>query len=533
MDLRSLNKRDKSGFNGYSIPASFELTGKSVAVIYGDGEKEQIDFAAAPRRELTTGNDRNYPYKCVKLGAERFFVSYADGDCCTSFVIDSGAKLVTRVKTDATAAASLSFGSTDPAGTGEPHNVTEDFAGNAFVWSLGAEPDYIVSAEYEAGSVSVSFPLMGGGAPDAAVSGFTAVRLAEGVYLQCAAVTVGGRVFQVALAADLNNMLCAGAVFGINNGEATHTIIGGYGCARKEDQELNRFNKYGRHAIVQFIPPPCYELTGKTLTFDMDDGCEFILDIMNDQRLTWSVDEILPASEDYTCLKADDSTYLISYEIGGLRPRANHTFIIDMENMLVTRIISTIGKNNRWPYLMATDIEFGAIRQKNVEYKSYPRHSRTTEMTGNVVEWAYGSEMSTTHIYHDAHFYRITYARSRAASLEEAREAYAFNNMAYNLPSSDEPTDYLRIKEGMYLVSLTERNCEKLLGPAVGFRSNTLCFLQNYKGGGYVAGRAFGTSTTDEGDVDTNIMIGAYGYFIGAADEELKDLLTSPNPYVV
>jgi len=297
--------------------------------------------------------------------------------------------------------------------------------------------------------------------------------------------------------------------------------------------DLYQFNKFGQHAIVQFTPPLSSELAGERYVLEMDDGDDFILDFKNGEDIEWSLDAQPTKPEKYRCLKADDQTYLVSYELNGLRPRVNHTFVIDKENMLVTRIISSIGKNKRWPYLMTTDIEFGAIRQDNVEYKPFPRHTRTSDMVGNVVEWAYGSEMSTTHIYHDANFYRITFARSRAATIEEAREAYAFNNMAYNLPSSDEPTDYIKIKDGMYLVSLTERNCEKLLGPAVGFRSNTLCFLQNYKGGGYVVGRAFGTSTTDRGDIDTNIMIGAYGYFIGAADDELKSLLTDPIPYTV
>ena len=297
--------------------------------------------------------------------------------------------------------------------------------------------------------------------------------------------------------------------------------------------DLRQFNQYGRHAIMQFTPPPCFELVGERFVFEMDDGCDFTLNFTSSECVEWSWQTQAPKPEKYACLKADDYTYLVSYEIEGLRPRANHTFVIDKENMLVTRVVSSIGKNKRWPYLMTTEIEFGAIFQENAEYKSFPRHSFTSDMIGTVVEWAYGSEMSTTHIYHNANFYRITFARSRAASLEDAREAYAFNNMAYSLPSSDEPTDYIRIKEGMYLVSLTEKNCEKLLGPAVGFRSNTLCFLQNYKGGGFVVGRAFGTSTTDKGDTDTNIMIGGYGYFIGAADEELKMLLTDPIPYIV
>jgi hypothetical protein len=561
MDLSKLYKRETALFNGYRIPASFELAGKCFDAVFDGGEKTRLDFAAAPGMEVALGSGKAYPYKCVKTGTNSYLVSYTDGSTCTSFAIDTESGLITRIDTDDSAKTSCSFGAISPASAGGQCIATGDFAGNAFEWSFGPEAQYIVKAQYEENSVSVSFPYAGAASlaaslaasssaplaasssalpaaspaapPAAAVSGFSAVRLAEGVYLQNAAVTINGQLFSVSLVTDLTNMLCRGLVFGVNNGNTTHEIIGGYGCAAKQDMTQNKFNKFGRHAIVQFIPPHCFELAGQRFIFNMDDGDDFILNFKSKEDAEWSCGTQPPKPEKYACLKADDYTYFISYEISGLHPRVNHTFVIDTENMLVTRIVSSIGKNKRWPYLMTTDIEFGAIWQENAEYKSYPRHGHTSDMIGNVVEWAYGSDMSTTHAYHDANFYRITFARSRHASLEEAREAYAFNNMAYNLPSSDEPTDYIKIKDGMYLVSLTEKNCEKLLGATNGFRSNTLCFLQNYKGGGYVAGRAFGTSTTGGGDTDTNIMIGAYGYFIGPADEELKGLLSNPIPYLV
>ena len=42
------------------------------------------------------------------------------------------------------------------------------------------------------------------------------------------------------------------------------------------------------------------------------------------------------------------------------------------------------------------------------------------------------------------------------------------------MPSSDEPANYVKIKDGMYLVSVTEQNLEKILGEKFGFRSDTL-----------------------------------------------------------
>ena len=295
--------------------------------------------------------------------------------------------------------------------------------------------------------------------------------------------------------------------------------------------DLKKYNKHSNHSIVQHTPPLCYELSGERFVLQMDDGDDYILDFKSEDILEWTWKEEHSKQEKYVCLKSDDQIYLISFEVEGAIQRANHTFVIDKESMLVTRVVATVGKNKRWPYLISTDIVFGAIWQEGVEFEPFPRHSFTSDMIGTVVEWAYGSELSTTHIYFDAHFYRITYTRSRVESLEQAREEYAFNNMA-NLPSSDEPTEYIRIKEGVYFVIMTERNCEKVLGPQVPWRSNTHGFLQNYNSGGYVVARAFGTSTIDGVDRATNIIDGAYGYFIGPADDELKAKLTDINPFI-
>jgi hypothetical protein len=155
-----------------------------------------------------------------------------------------------------------------------------------------------------------------------------------------------------------------------------------------------------------------------------------------------------------------------------------------------------------------------------VEYRVYPRHGFTDDLIGNVVQWNYGA-METVHIYYCTNFYRITYPPEKAS-------AQVFNETLAKLPSSDEPTAYIKIKEGMYLFSLTESNAEKLVGDAFGFRSNTMCMLQNYKRV-YQVGRTFGTSTKGGVDTPLHLMFGAYG--------RLRDIdskfLTDPNPYLV
>lgn len=297
--------------------------------------------------------------------------------------------------------------------------------------------------------------------------------------------------------------------------------------------DLRELSPFKGGAIDQYTPPLCFELAGQRFELIMDDGYDYILNFIDKKTVEWNWVGEEPKTEEYKCLKADDTTYLVSFELAGVRPRVNHTFVIDLENMLVTRIIASIGKNPRWPYLMTTEFEFGAIKDGDKEIKPYPRHGFTSDMDGNIVQWTYGTEMSTVHVYYCSDFYRITYPRDRVRSKEGEETNNAFNEILKALPSADEPTKYIKIKKGMYLISLTEANGEKILGAKMGFRSNTLCFLQNYIRC-YDVGRAFGTSTLPDGtDTETNIMIGAYGRIIDATDDGLKGMLNDPNPYLV
>lgn len=290
--------------------------------------------------------------------------------------------------------------------------------------------------------------------------------------------------------------------------------------------DLKSINKYGYFSIDQYCPPLCFELAGSKFELVMDDGYDFILNFHGKEKLEWHRAGEEPKVESYKCLKADDTTYLVNYELEGASPRVCHTFVIDLENMLVTRIVARIGSNPRYPYLIYTDFEFGAIRRENNEL-TFKRHGYTSDMIGNVVQWTYGSQLATVHVYYCAHFYRITYPSDRIETQEGMEVNKEFREMMRQLPSSDEPAVYIKIKNGLYLFSLIEQNMERMTAGKMQFRSNTLCFLQNYNRM-YQVGRGFGTSTTAEGDRNINIMIGAYGKFVDVNPNFLKD----PNPYL-
>ena len=295
--------------------------------------------------------------------------------------------------------------------------------------------------------------------------------------------------------------------------------------------DVRKFSKFSSGNIDQYTPPKNFELVGQKLTLEMDDGFETVLNFTGRNTLEWSVAGGKVTTEDsYECLKGDDTTYLVTYDLCGVTPRVNHTYVIDTENMLVTRVIAEIGNNPQYPYLISTEFEFGAIKQEGVTTPIYPRHGHTSDLDGNIMEWTYNPDLTTVHVYYCSNFYRITYPTSKLP-----KEGEEFNNamteILKSLPSSDEPAIYIKIKDGLYLTSITEINGEKLVGEKMGYRSDTLCFLQNYNRF-YAVGRGFGTSTMGEFEGPIFVTLGAYGRFVEPNEERLQKLLTDPNPYL-
>ena len=289
--------------------------------------------------------------------------------------------------------------------------------------------------------------------------------------------------------------------------------------------DMRQYNKFGA-GISQFDLPQNFELVGQTFDFAMDDGFDYTLHFIDKETVEWNFEGDEPQKAyNYFCEKGDETTYLVSYELMGAAKRTNHTWVIDLENWLVTRILAVVGENPRYEYLIKPKYEFGEIKREGVEPRVYPRHGFTTEMVGNVVQWIYGSETTTVHVYHCSNFYRITYPPEKAGTR-------VLNETMKKLPSADEPTAYIKIKEGMYLFSLTESNMEKVLGDAIGIRSNTMAFLQNYKRV-YLVGRAFGTVTHDGTSGPLHITFGACGKILYPTEEYLLNMLTDPNPYIV
>ncbi|NLO47877.1 MAG: hypothetical protein GX111_06105 [Clostridiales bacterium] len=299
---------------------------------------------------------------------------------------------------------------------------------------------------------------------------------------------------------------------------------------------MNLIEKYAPGAaklsISQYCPPKCFELAGKRFEFVIDTGedtGDAVLCFLDETRLEWSTKSVgTPKTETYECRKSDDWTYLLTYCIKDKTPRENHTWVIDLEQGLVTFLRCSLGENPYWPYIINSHFGFGYIKEEGKEHTDLRRHCFTEDVAGTAVRWTYGHSTSTVHVYHSSNWYRIGYPKNRTETKEVPDSTKRIREMMQSMPSSDEPAYYVKIKEGMYLVSVTEQNLEKLLGEKFGFRSDTLCFLDNWKRM-YSVGRGFGTSTNEGKDREIFVIIGKYG----SPEEVDESFFTNPIPYIV
>ena len=270
-------------------------------------------------------------------------------------------------------------------------------------------------------------------------------------------------------------------------------------------------------SISQYEHAYCYELVGKCYTLIMDGGYDYELKFLSNEECGWNIVGGDGNISRYFCLKADDETFYVTVQIGDLE---QHVYVLDFAQRLVTRLVSKKGLNPKYPYIITNMFDFGAI-----ETEGYPlpfkRHGFTSDLIGTTVRWRWSMELYTKHAYLDAYYYRITWDDEGAA----ADDFGATNEM---LPSTDEHARYIKIKDNMYLFTLSEEHEERALGDLQQFRANIHCMLQNYDKM-FEVGSAFGTVIHGGKLVTLSIGLTAYGKPV----ELPERFLNAPNPFVV
>ncbi|MCF0120826.1 MAG: hypothetical protein HUJ65_04225, partial [Oscillospiraceae bacterium] len=192
------------------------------------------------------------------------------------------------------------------------------------------------------------------------------------------------------------------------------------------------------YAIEQFTQAQCYELIGEKFFFVMDGGYDYELEITGKTTCLWNLAGEEPEESEYLCLKADDTTYLFTYELKSREKRTSHTYVIDKEQMLVTQLTCTRGLNPRFPFMVKSEYDFGAIKVEGREL-TFKRHYFTGEILGTTVQWDWNTELFTQHAYLEPAYYRITWT-------SDSQAEQSFTRFTSALPSTDEPATYIKIK---------------------------------------------------------------------------------------
>jgi hypothetical protein len=274
------------------------------------------------------------------------------------------------------------------------------------------------------------------------------------------------------------------------------------------------------YEIQQFTKARCYELEGEKFRFIMNGGYDYDLEFTGKTTCLWNIVGDKHEEAVYECLKADDTTYMVTFLVKGAEPDICHTYVIDLEQKLVTQLISTPGMNPRFPMVISNKYDFGAIL---VEGHPLPfkRHCFTDELLGTRVEWHWTTKLVSRHAYDSTNFYRITWAEGSTLDIE-------FSAENEKLPSTDEVAQYIKIKDHMYMFVVTEEMAERLLGDDQPFRSNTLVMIQNYDRM-YHVGRGFGAMMVNGKPERLTCLFGAFGNPV----ELPSKFLNAPNPYTV
>jgi len=264
--------------------------------------------------------------------------------------------------------------------------------------------------------------------------------------------------------------------------------------------------------MSQYRPPLNFELVGKQFELAMDTGCDYVLDFLDRKTLIYGPKDGKMNSYTYDCLKGDDDTYFVNFEVVGASPRAGLTFVIDMEQYLVTACYCTVGQNPRYPKMPKTTITFGAIKRPDGTLNPV-RHGYTSDFAGNSIAWNYGP-FTVVHIYSSERYYRLDFsdednARRAAEGVQiDPEEQKRREEHLY-----EEPTDCIKIKDGIYVFSMTEEMGNRTRG-----QGNNLFFLMNLDRM-YDVGRSFGHNGDGEPE---NYTYGAYGKYADRTEIQMK-----------
>ncbi len=280
------------------------------------------------------------------------------------------------------------------------------------------------------------------------------------------------------------------------------------------DQPI-RTESFGLH---HNIPVASYDLVGDSFDLVMDDGNEYLLEIVSNEMLQWGLQgEIMEACR-YLCIRANEWVWLVNF----INSEENClSVVLDLKNSLTTLVVSETGAYPKRPKLLRHEYLFGAIRLDGKPLAAR-RHCFTDDLVGKKIAWDYSNVLTITHIYHTANSIRSSLKNMRPLPPDATPEQIANcedRARRWGALFFEERARYIKIMDELYLVTFVEGNRNRLNPNTGGGDLLLLVDTRRVRD----AGRGFGV----EANGPAMKLVNCQGRFIEAHDE-MEDV---PSPY--
>lgn len=215
-----------------------------------------------------------------------------------------------------------------------------------------------------------------------------------------------------------------------------------------------------------------YELSGRFFHAVMDDGKEYALNFLDGENLQWAQMGEPFIWDAYSCLKGDDTTYLVHIRPRQYGGKINHAWIIDLAENLVTLVVMEEGVAPEIPRIISATPVFGALKIPGRKL-SEKRHTFTDRLVGRQIKWRYSPAYVVQHIYHSEEFYRMppyTYEvlKARYEDIKDSMTEDQYTQAMKRLERMkdepgpgrfwEEPCFHIRISDNMELFVFFEEN---------------------------------------------------------------------------
>ena len=278
------------------------------------------------------------------------------------------------------------------------------------------------------------------------------------------------------------------------------------------------------NGLEQYREPLCYELAGRAYQLVMDNGCRYALHFLSGEMLAWGEQGRAMRWDTYECLKLDDETYFVNWEVYGTPLRHCLTVVLDLKAELVTAVHARIGEVKTAPWLVTHDILFGAIKMPGRPLNPM-RHAFTPDLVGKNIFWRYSSNFGITHAFITEHYLRVPIGQPAPLPPDATPEQIAARDAEYERRRNhlfEIPAFYVKIREDVYFFGFIEET-ECRTDPTLCGNSLIMVMDTNRI---HDVGRCF-ASDYDNHYAPQNFVFSAFGAF-----HQTPDLIDNmPSPY--